>query len=469
MYITSKKLNIVETKYGIYAYHSLFGNLMKLEPHVYDELKNSRIDLDKLSKHDIELLKKIHFIHRETDDEYQILDGAINKYKSTIISGSSITKLLLMVTDKCMLSCAYCYVPDAPIDINCPNSNKNIINKMKNDMNWGTAKLAIDSFYEIIKENNQKRVHIRFHGGEPLIRFDIIKKSIEYTNLLFKDIDVVYHMNTNGILIDENKAKFFSKQNIEIEISIDGPQKVHDSVRQYPNGNGSYNEAIKAVEILLGNGFPSEKINYAVTLSCYNLDSLPDIIDLAKKQGVKLIEINTLLFEHEMDVLNNIEDRVKKLVDARILGAKYGIKVSGKWFKLFERLYQPVVNYCGRIGQQIGVDSNGDIFLCTGLARSYGNISEWRELFKNKEYQEIAMRVIGNIFECRNCEIEGMCAGGCVASVIKSYHSLNSNEKKECEFRKSMVRTLIENCELLISENIDLDSVDKTYIPTLDV
>lgn len=469
MYLTSKRVNLVETDNGTYAYHSIFGNLVPLNSHICNELKKRTINENNLSKKELDFLKQLHFIQSESDDESQQLNEAIEEYKKSICNGNSITKLLLMVTEKCMLSCSYCYVPDAPVDINCPYNKEQTPIKNKTDMDWDTAKLAIDSFHEIIKENGQKKVHIRFHGGEPLVRYDIIKKSIDYANELFSDINVVYHMNTNGILISEENARFFSKQNIEIEISIDGPQKVHDSVRMYPNGKGSYTEAINAVRVLIENGFPVERINYAVTLSCYNLNYLTDIIDLAKSQGIKQIEINTLLFEHDKDILYNIDDRVSKLVEARIVGAKQGIKVSGKWFKLFERLYQPVLNYCGRIGQQIGVDYKGEIFLCTGLAKSYGSIEDWKSLLKNKEYEEIAMRVVGRISGCHNCEIEGMCAGGCVASVIKSHHSLNASEKKECEFRKKMVKMLIEKQNIITTNSVNIDNVDQSYIPILNI
>ena len=45
---------------------------------------------------------------------------------------------------------------------------------------------------------------------------------------------------------------------------------------------------------------------------------------------------------------------------------------------------------------------------------------------------------------------------------------LNVPEYKECEFRKMMVKKLIENMDKISSDNIGFEKIDKTYVPVIN-
>lgn len=459
-YIISPNTVIIESDKNNFAYNSIFGGLVKLSPEEFEILNKLK---NKQDIKDIELISKLeekHLIIQKGYDETVKMNETISQYIEKIKSCESITKLLLMVTEKCMLNCKYCYIDDAP-------GNENY-SKFKN-MSWEIAKISIDSFKEIIDINKQKRVHIRFHGGEPLLNFNIIKKSILYIEKLFKDVDVNYHINTNGITMTDEIAKFLSFYNVHTEISIDGNEQIHNQVRVFPNGKGSYKYAIRAINLLKKYNKNLENVNLAVTLSKYNYKDLLKIVDLAKELSVMEVEVNTLLFEHPLDILDNVDERVKRLVEMRIYGTKNNIKVCGKWFKLYERLSNPVINYCGRFGQQLCVDHSGEVFLCTGYMKKFGNINEWRSILKKDDYVKVCSRVIGKIEECKNCSIQGLCAGGCTASVIKSYNDLNAAESKECTFRKKIVEELIKNYDDICNNDIKLEEIDGSYVPIINI
>ena len=456
---------------NIYAYNSIFGNLTKLskkEIELIEQINKSEKINEGNYKNEIKKLKDKNFI-KTVEDEYELIKPILQNYKEDVINGKSITKLLLYVTGNCMLRCSYCYIDDAQ-DMDVTKSNG--LNCSKTNMSWDVAKKAIDTFYEIVTKNKQKKVHIRFHGGEPFINFKVIKQSIEYINEKFKDIEVVFHTNTNAIVMTDEIINYWieksncGKHSTDLEISIDGPKECHDRLRKFPNGNGSYDKAIEVIKKLIDRGYPTDKINIAATLNKYNYKNLKELIDVAKSIGLKSVEINTLIFESEYDFLDKVEDRINCLVEARIYGAEQGVQVTGKWFKLLERLYKPVLNYCGRMGQQFAVDLDGNVFLCTGYFRNFGKIENWEKIIKDKEYINLALRIVGQLPECKNCPIECVCAGGCPASAESSYGSFYSKESKECEFRTKMVQALIKNIDKV--SKIDLDEVDSSYVPTLE-
>lgn len=456
---------------NIYAYNSVLGNLCKLSKKelklIQKILNNEYID-EKKYDNEIIRLKRNNFLKTEIN-EYELIQPILQHYRDDVSSGKSITKLLLYVTGNCMLNCSYCYIDNAQ-DMNVNQSGE--LNCSKKNMDWDVAKKSIDVFYDIITKNKQKKVHIRFHGGEPFINFKIIKKSIDYINEKFKDIEVIFHTNTNGIAMTDEIIDYWiekshiGKHSTDLEISIDGPRKCHDLLRKYPNGNGSYDKAIITVKKLITRGYPTDKINIATTLNKFNYKHLKELIDITKDLGLKAIEINTLIFESSYDFLDKVEERINCLLEARIYGAENNIQVKGKWFKLLERLYNPVLNYCGRMGQQFGVDLDGNVFLCTGYFKNFGKIENWKDIIKNKEYINLALRIVGQLPECKGCPIECVCAGGCPASAENSYGSFYSKESKECEFRKKMVVKLLENIDKV--SRVDLEEVDSSYVPTIE-
>ena len=469
----SKHFICIQANNGkFYGYNSLFGGLKELskrEKNCIDKIKQRK----KLSDNDyliIEQLQTYHFIENpKYKDEYVLLNDIKQKYKNDVESGASITKLLLYVTGNCMLRCSYCYIDDASeMEV-----NETGLNCSKNMMKWETAKNAINTFFEIAKSNEQDKFHIRFFGGEPLMNFPIIKKSIEYINEKYSDKEVVFHLNTNGLaMTDEVINCWINNSNnglhsTDIDVSVDGPQKIHDKMRVFPNGQGSYNLTMKKVQKLIENGYPTDKISLACTLTKHNYKHLKELIDETKAIGIKELEINTLIFESDYDFLDKVEDRISCLINARKYGIKQGVKVNGKWFKLIERLNDPVLNYCGRVGQQICSDLDGNMFICTGYFKNFGKISNWKEVFKSKEYVDLALRIVGELPECRDCSIECVCAGGCPASAESSYGSFYNKEAKECEFRKKMVVELIKNIDSITDGKILFDEVDDSYIPTL--
>ena len=467
----SKHLQINKDKKGnSYAYHSLFGNFCKLTDSqlvLLNKIEQGE-NINETEEDIIFLLDKNFIYKTENVNEYELIQPIIKKYQEELQTGESITKLLLYVTGNCMLKCSYCYLNDAE----AMAATTNTLNCSRNNMTWEVAKNAIDKFHDIVYKFKQKKVHIRFMGGEPFMNFPIIKKSIEYINETFSDIEVVFHCNTNGVALTDEMIKFWIEEgnqglhSTDIEISIDGPKNCHDEFRVFSNGKGTFDKCIETLKKFIEFGCPKERIDIACTLTKMNYNRLRELIDMASEIGLSMIEINTLIFDSPMDILQTPEKRADALIDARIYASKKGIRVTGKWFKLFERLNAPVLNYCGRIGQQFSIDLDGNVFPCTGYFKNLGHINNWENFIKDDLYMELGSRVVGKLKECENCPIECVCAGGCPASAESSYGSFYAREDKECEFRKLMVKKLIYHIDEI--KNIGVDEVDSSYVPTLN-
>ena len=90
-----------------------------------------------------------------------------------------------------------------------------------------------------------------FQGGEPtLAGMEYYKNLIAFVNKYNKKrVKVNYAIQTNGIIIDEEWAKFLADNKFLVGISLDGPKDIHDKNRIDLNNKGTFNDVMKTTEI----------------------------------------------------------------------------------------------------------------------------------------------------------------------------------------------------------------------------
>jgi uncharacterized protein len=154
----------------------------------------------------------------------------------------NLSLLILEVTERCNLQCDYCY-------------RKEFMKKgAPKSMSWQVAKKAIDYFIDRITSPYRTRCkgncHLSFYGGEPLLNAKLIEKCIDYINTIRIDDKISYHVTTNLTIMNSHIADLLIKNNIQLTVSLDGPEKEHDKNRKYKNGKGSYSDVIQNLRFL---------------------------------------------------------------------------------------------------------------------------------------------------------------------------------------------------------------------------
>lgn len=151
---------------------------------------------------------------------------------------NSLKVITLQVTQQCNLRCTYCtYSGD---DFNRAHSHK--------EMDISIAKKGID--FLIKHSKNTASINVGFYGGEPLLRFDFIKKCIEYAKEKGEGKEVTFNMTTNAILLNEEMIEFFADNNVDLTISLDGPKEIHNKNRKFSNGYGTFDKVIEKLEMV---------------------------------------------------------------------------------------------------------------------------------------------------------------------------------------------------------------------------
>lgn len=112
-----------------------------------------------------------------------------------------------------------------------------------------------------------------FSGGEALLRQDATE-IIAHA----KSRGLFTSLNTNGWLIERRIESLAGSLDMMV-LSIDGPERAHDLVRNKP---GSYARILRAIELARGRGIAVATIT---VLSHANLHVVEDVLSLAEKHG----------------------------------------------------------------------------------------------------------------------------------------------------------------------------------------
>ena len=116
-------------------------------------------------------------------------------------------------------------------------------------MTFETATKVIHFIDNITKNvNSNQIITIGFFGGEPLLCYDLIKRIIDYSNKNIKNNgSIKFSITTNGLLLNKDRLEYLKSQNVDLCISIDGNEEIHNLNRIYLNGRGSFNQVLKNV------------------------------------------------------------------------------------------------------------------------------------------------------------------------------------------------------------------------------
>ena len=163
----------------------------------------------------------------------------------------SLRYLELQITDKCNLRCRHCYIGDT-----------------------GNHELSISRIKDIMTEFEELQgLRVLITGGEPLLhpRFDDI-------NSMLPEFSIRKILFTNGMLLN---ARILKKLKVhEIQVSIDGLEKAHDSLR----GNNSYIRSMDAIKHARDYGFD---VSVSSMVHANNLADFPEMESILKGLGIK--------------------------------------------------------------------------------------------------------------------------------------------------------------------------------------
>lgn len=288
-----------------------------------------------------------------------------NRHQDDVGTGNDgdifVHNFTFQTTERCSLNCTYCYQ----------------FNKSPMRMNFDTAKKFIDNLledkYGYINRYNSPAIIIEFIGGEPLLEIELTRKIYEYFLEKCYELDhpwfALHRLSicSNGLAyFDDAVQDFFNEyaQMISFNISIDGNRELHDACRIQPNGEGSYDIGMAALNHYNAHHTPerNSKMTLAPSNIKYLFDSVIDFIN----NDMHSINLNCI-FEEGWNRKTATEEyyQLKKLADYLIDNDLEHLFIS--IFNERPEGPQPPTNdgnFCGGTGSMLAMRPNGDFYPC---------------------------------------------------------------------------------------------------------
>ena len=219
---------LIKTNNQLYLYDSLCNRIAPVPASFVS--KNGTINKNKHDK----FIKEQHFRDCTQPTEFNISYGYTDSELLNLIN-NRMSNIMLSLTEQCNLRCKYC----AYIDKYSQGS-------ALKEMNRGVAFNAIDL---LMKHSSQADfVFVDFYGGEPLLKFDLIKECIDYCKKRYPFTIPRYQITTNGLLLGSNDViEFLVKNEFQITISLDGPKSIQDRYRLQKNGQVSFDRVFENI------------------------------------------------------------------------------------------------------------------------------------------------------------------------------------------------------------------------------
>jgi len=326
------------------------------------------------------------------------------------LSCRDVKALCLFISHHCNLNCRYCF-----------NYREGRHEKFSH-MSREVGKKAVD----FLLQGEGFFREIDFFGGEPLLNFSLVRDIVRYARekSISQGKEFSFTLTTNATLLDEKMMKFLNDEDINVILSLDGRPCVHDKMRPFKNGRGSYEATVQNIKKLLQgrennyyirgtytalNRDFTEDIKHFLELGFYSFSLEPAV---TSAEGLALKEEDLPLLEREYDRLVDLylEYRVKNIPFVFyhfILDLEQGPC-------LYKRL-----SGCGAGIDYLAVASDGSVYPChqfVGLDEFYmGNITEEPFSLDLEKGEKIAFSAHEKE-ECRRCWARYLCGRGCAAS-----------------------------------------------------
>lgn len=314
---------------------------------------------------------------------------------------NSILSAWLHITDRCNLSCDYCYLP-----------------RTTSRMSFPTGQAAIDATLRSAAIHRYRAVKLKYAGGEPLLRFPFVIRLHRYAQRQMEkhslqELDGV--ILSNGTLLTSQMVEQMLSANLRLMISLDGIGANHDCQRHYPDGRGSYEQVARAVELALTQGLVPE---ISVTVSGRNAGGLPEIVRWVLERDLPF-SLNFYRESEQSCSQTDLRSENEHIVEGMLSAYKVIEEMMPRrslLASLMDRanLSAPHLRACS-IGQSYLVfDTQGNIASCPmNMRHSATDINDSDPLTAVRSMAGIQNPSVDEIPECEDCRWRYWCGGGC--------------------------------------------------------
>lgn len=342
-----------------------------------------------------------------------------------------VERICISVNSHCNYACEYCYFfnPENRVSSEPPLNAEDIVAIMERCFEYHQ------------KYNFTKKIKINFVGsGEPLLNWKEIAMAVsKFHQMHPKQECIKLYTVTNASLITPEIAQEMKSLKIVPSVSLDGPRKLHNANRRFPNGKGTFDATMKGISILKEAGFD---VTINTTLSKNLLNNIDSFFDFVIEQG-----FNKVIFDRLVDVPKGIDpiscqDYYEFLsAVADILKHRDLKHIEIGNLEAYRRNFSGIPDHvCTMFGGSCGAGTHFLIYMGKNVypcGRMFGkdqwllgNYEQEIEMLQKQMYSKIPCRT-----DCLSCSVSNECVRDCLLERFTTNYSCKSRQDFLCSFQ----------------------------------
>lgn len=370
-------------------------------------------NIDEVGEEGAELVKELlnlNIICPDTRNEVDYLYYWLNSQRYNTKN----LVMTLLTTYRCNLACPYCYEQGI---------------KLTSDMDAKVQQDTYEWIKEKIEKHNPASLKISFLGGEPLVNTEPIDFLSQKLHQLSQEKGFVYKYSivTNGVLLSPEKVKNWVETGLSsIQVTLDGVKEIHDTMRPFGNGAGSFDIIVERLKKVLQ---VSPKLRVAIRINCNqdNYKRVPELLDYLSDLNLNKDQI-AIGYGHLVPYFDADEIATDNLIESTQTGEVevYLAKETKKrGFRLSDKtLLGPCMTI--RKGAHL-IDPLGDLYNCWSFV---GRPDLKLGSIYKKELSDLYYEMIGFdlIKDCVDCKYVPICLAGCRNNTLIRSNDLKGKE-----------------------------------------
>lgn len=477
------KYRVFKTESKCYLYDGTTGNIFEIDELFYNnhvEIFRALTDNEGYNKLEKSLKEKVEELRDAVSNsvmaEVPQHSGKYwfdeEEYFKTL--SSDMCQLMIGITERCNMRCKYCIYSG-----HYENERKHSERNISSDK----LKKAIDYFYSISKNKNKI---FNFYGGEPFVKFDAIKGSVDYINSI--DSSARFYITTNGTLLSDDIITWFSNnKNVTLYVSLAGTPQTHDELRVFKNELPTFSIIKNNIMKLKKTDFDSfaKRVHFIFNIfddaQLFEIQKfweeddmfkgnefLPEItyIDCYGDDGTIALLQEKIISKHNNQIapLEAYIEKVKNNDMNNIISAHFDNK-----FMRIHRRNDAVDNVfsgvCRPFAKKMFVDVEGNVHMCENFVngKEFGTINDNFDTEKIKSL--LSKYKVARGDTCSKCWASKLCSL-CYRDIIDRNGDVNETRGKAlCHNERMAILSLLEQyCKVMENGSEFLDHLDKYEI-----
>jgi uncharacterized protein len=240
-------------------------------------------------------------------------------------------------------------------------------------------------------------------------------------------IDYKSRIITNGTLVTPEIAEELQKYKTRaIQLTLDGPKRIHNKKRIYKNGKGTFDDIINAARILLNKKIP---VNFRINVDKENNPYIGELLNELAVLHLKNVPAICAPIG-KFQACTDSECVHDKDVNSIIVETRKLLKEKGQAQPPI-KTHESSQIFCSFLGEGTYIiDPHADVYKCLTFVgvkdHCIGHINKKGRVTPTTVYYDWMSRDPLHIEECKHCKMLPACGGGCASVAYKKHNTYHA-------------------------------------------